>query len=114
MRGTTMWLPFTWRTRAWAGSALTSSCTCFTHGPAAAEMVIQEQTRAYHPCRPQMRLVRQHELQRCDDMWRGAEKHFALGQGLGHEPKFVVLEIAQAAVDQLRAPRRGMRGQIVL
>src|ERR1700682_3884172 len=76
-------------------------------------MVIQEQPRAYHPCGPQMRLLRQHELQRRDDMRRGAEKHYALGQGFGHEPKFVVLEIAQAAMDQLRAPRRGMRGQIV-
>src|SRR5450759_4585462 len=76
-------------------------------------MVIQEQPRAYHPCGPQMRLVRQHELQWRDDMRRGAEKHFALGQGFGHEPKLIVLEIAQAAVDQLRAPRRGMRGQIV-
>ena len=60
-----------------------------------------------------MRLVRQHELQRRDDMGRGAKKHFALGQRLGHEPELVVLEIAQTAVDQFGAPRRRMRGKIV-
>src|SRR6202790_5345222 len=60
-----------------------------------------------------MRLVRQDELYRRDDMRRCAKKHFALGKRLGDEPKFVVLEIAQTAVDQLGAPRRRMRGKIV-
>jgi hypothetical protein len=68
-------------------------------------VIVQKKARAYHPRRPQMRLVRQHELQRRDDMRRGAQQHFALGQRLGHQPEFVVLEIAQAAVDQLGAPR---------
>ena len=80
---------------------------------AAAEMVIQKESRAYHPRRSQMWLVRQHELQRCDDMRRGAKKYFALGKRLGHEPEFVVLEIPQTAVDQLGAPRRRMRGKVV-
>src|ERR1700682_611137 len=62
---------------------------------AAAEMVIQKQSCAYHPRGPQMRFVRQHELQGRDDMRRGAKKDFALGKCLGHEPEFVVLEVAQ-------------------
>ena len=207
-RGTTMWLPLTWRTLALVGASLTSSSTSHTHGPAAltsaravtssvvpsrpasvarhdsvvaarareprapayvgaahssvhrvaddetrvvdarvrvgeaaveaglqtgavarvveidaerlrqrhsaAEMVVQEETRANHPCRPQMRLVRQHEQQRLDDVRRGAQQHLALRQRFADEPEFVVLEVAQPAVDQLRAPRRRVRGEIVL
>ncbi len=76
-------------------------------------MIVEEQARADHPRGPQMRLVRQDELQRRDDVRRGAKKHFALRQRLGDEAEFVVFEIAQAAVDQLGAPRRRMRRQIV-
>ena len=58
--------------------------------------------------------MRQHELQRLDDVRREPEQHLALGQRLGDQAELVVLQIAQAAVDQLGAPRRGVRGEIVL
>ena len=43
-----------------------------------------------------------------------AQQHFALGERLGNQPELVVLEIAQAAVDQLGAPLRGGRREVVL
>src|SRR6185436_13009428 len=61
-----------------------------------------------------MRFVRQHELQRLDDVRRQLKQYLALGQRFGDQAKFVVLEIAQAAVDQLGAPRRGVRTKVVL
>ena len=44
----------------------------------------------------------------------GAQQHLALDQGLAHEAELVVLEIAQAAVDQLAAGGRGVLGEVVL
>ena len=61
-----------------------------------------------------MRLVRKHELQRLDDVRRGGEQDFPLRQRLGDEPEFEVLQVAQPAMDQLGAPRRRVRGEIVL
>ena len=46
------------------------------------EMVIEKKSRSNHPCRPQMGLVREHELQRLDDVRRRCKQHFALGQRL--------------------------------
>jgi hypothetical protein len=79
-----------------------------------ADVVVQEKSGTDHPGRPQVRLVGQHELQRLDDVGRQLEQHLALGQRFGDQPKLVVLEIAQAAVDQLRARRRSVRGEVVL
>jgi cell division protein FtsB len=42
------------------------------------------------------------------------EQHLALGQRLAHQPELVVLEVTQAAVDQLRARRRSVRREVVL
>src|SRR2546429_9370545 len=41
---------------------------------AAAEVVIQKESRAYHPRGPQMRLGPPHQIQRGEDMGRAAEK----------------------------------------
>ena len=46
-------------------------------------------------------------------MRRELEQGFALRQRFGDQPEFEVLEVAEAAVDQLGAPRRRVRGQIV-
>ena len=43
-----------------------------------------------------------------------AQQDLALGERLGHQAELVVLEVAQAAVDQLRGGRRGRAGEIVL
>ena len=63
---------------------------------------------------PQVRLVRQHERQRRDDVRRDRQQHFAFGERLGDQPELVVLEVAQPAMDQLGALRRSGRGEIVL
>ena len=58
--------------------------------------------------------MRQHESQRPDDVRRDAPKHFALEQRLAHQPKLVIFEIAQAAVNQLARRARRRAGQIAL
>ena len=58
--------------------------------------------------------MRKQEQQRLDDVGRRTQQNLALGQRFGDQAKLVVLEIAQATVDQLGAPRRGVRGEIVL
>src|SRR5438093_1297889 len=100
MRGTTIWLPFTRRTVAGSLILSASSSTCLTQGEADAlrhrqralaseaehavtEMVVEEQTGAYHPCGPQVRFVRQHEFERPDDVRGDLEQRFALGERLG-------------------------------
>jgi len=51
--------------------------------------------------RPQVRFVRQHEFHRPDDVRGDPEQRFALGERLGDEPEFEVLQVAKPAVDQL-------------
>jgi hypothetical protein len=77
-------------------------------------VVIQEQAGTDHPRRAQVRAVRQHEAHRLDDVRGLGQQHFALGQGFAHQAEFVMFEVAQAAVDQLAAGRRGVAGQVVL
>ena len=57
---------------------------------------------------------RQHDAQRPDDVRRHAQQDLALVQRLVHQPDGAVLEIAQAAMDQLGGGRRGAGGKIVL
>ena len=78
-----------------------------------AQPVVQEKARADHPRRSQVRLVRQDERKRIDEVRREPEQDLALGQRFAHQPELVVLEIAEAAVDQLGAPRGGMRREVV-
>ncbi len=63
---------------------------------------------------PQVRVVRHDEVQRPDDVRRGGQQHLALHERLAHQREVQVLQVAQAAVDQLGAGRGGVRGQIVL
>ena len=58
-------------------------------------------------------MVRQHEAQRPDDVRGEGEQHLAFLQALSHQPEFVMLEIAQATVDQLGAGAGGVCGEIV-
>ncbi len=57
--------------------------------------------------------MRQQKAQRPDDVRRGGKQHLAFPQRFGDEPELILLQIAQTAVDQLGAGRRGMRGEIV-
>ena len=77
-------------------------------------MVVEEEPDADHPRRAQVRLVRQHERERLDEVRRDGEQHLALGERFGDQPELVVLEVAQAAVDELGAPLRRGRREVVL
>ncbi len=81
---------------------------------AAAEIVVGEQAEAQHPGRPQALVVGQNEPQRADDVRRHRHQHFALDQRLAHQAEFVMLEIAQAAVDELGGPGRGSGREVGL
>ena len=70
-----------------------------------AEVVVEEQPGAQQQPGAPARHLRQHEALRPDDMAGVGQQHLALLQRLAHEPEFVVLEIAQAAVDELGARR---------
>ncbi len=78
------------------------------------QVVVEEQSGADHPLRPQMRIVRHDEAQRPHDVRRGREQHLALLQRLAHEAEMKAFEVAQAAVNQLGAGGGGVRGEIVL
>ena len=58
--------------------------------------------------------MRKDEAQRPDDVGRRLEQALALEQGLAYEAKLVILEIAQAAMDQLGAGRRRIAGEVAL
>ena len=86
----------------------------FRQAGLAAEKVIQEQSGADHPARPQMRFVWQHEPERLDQVRRGGKQNLALTQCFAHQAEFVVLQVAQPAMNQLGAPLRGGRRQVAL
>src|SRR5690349_20407170 len=77
-------------------------------------MIVEKKAQANKPGRALLDAVRQHETHGPDDMWCGAQQHLALDQRLSHEPEFVVLEIAKAAVNELAAARGGALCQVVL
>ena len=77
------------------------------------QIVIEEQTGADHPGRTQVRAVRQAKTHGTGDVGRHTEQHLTLRQRLFHQPEFVMLEIAQTAVDQLAGVGRGGRGEIL-
>ena len=81
---------------------------------ARAEPVVEEQPEPQHERRARPRHRRQHEAHRPDDVRRHPQQHLALGQRLAHQPERAVLEIAQAAVDELGRGRRGARAEVVL
>ena len=76
--------------------------------------VVQPQAGADQQRRALAFRMRHDEAQRPHDVRRGTEQYFALDQRLAHQVEFVVLEIAQAAVDQLGRGRRRVRRQVVL
>ena len=41
-----------------------------------------------------MRLVRQHKLQRFDEVWCNAQQHLALSERFADQTEFVLLQIA--------------------
>ena len=67
---------------------------------APAEMVIEEKPKADEGPWPQALVVRQHEAQRPDDMRRRFQQYLTLDQRLAHQAEFIMLEIAQPAMNQ--------------
>ena len=60
------------------------------------------------------RCVRHHEAHRPHEMRRGAQQHLALGERLRDEPELELLEVAQAAVDELAAGGARRAAEIAL
>ena len=58
--------------------------------------------------------MRHDEVQRTHDVRRGGQQHLALHERLAHQREVELLEVAQAAVDQLGAGRGGMGSKVVL
>ena len=78
-----------------------------------AELVVEQQAQADQPGPAQSRRPGQDEGQRPHDVARAGEQHLPLGERFAHQAELVVLQIAQAAVDQLAARLRGARGEVV-
>ena len=78
------------------------------------EIIVEKKADPDHPGRPHTRVVRHHEAQRPHDVRSALEQNFAFPQRLSHQRKFVILEIAQAAMNQLGRGRRCVASQIVL
>ena len=77
-------------------------------------MVIEEQAEPQYPGRTQAFVMRQDKPQRPDDVRRLPEQHFTLNQGFPHQPEFVVLQIAQPAMDELCGGRRCRASKVAL
>ena len=58
--------------------------------------------------------MRQHKAQRPDDMRGIAQQDLAFAEGLADQAEFIEFELAESAVDQLGARRRGALGKIAL
>ena len=77
------------------------------HVPAR-QVVVEEEPEADHPDRSHAGVVGHHETQRPQDVGRAFEQYLALGQRLAHQQELAVLEVAQAAMDELGGRRGGV------
>ena len=90
---------------------MTSAKSAF--GRSSPEIVVEKESGAQHPLGPQMRFMRQHKLQRLDQMWRNAKQDFTLSQSFADKAEFVMFEVAQTAVNELGRPLRSVRSEVV-
>ena len=79
-----------------------------------AEVVVEKQTQPDHPPGSKPGMMREHEAQRPYDVRGVAQQHLAFLKRVAHEAEIAVFQVAQSAVDQLGAGRRGVRGEVVL
>src|SRR5712671_1641188 len=77
-------------------------------------VVVEKEPGPQHPGRPHAGLHRQHEPHRPHQMRRHPQHHLTLGEGFAHQPKPIVLQIPQAAVDELGRGRRRAGREVVL
>ncbi len=80
------------------------------HAPG--QPVIEEQAYAKQPAGPHAGAVWQDETQRLHKMRGDLQKHFALAQSFTNQPEFVIFQITQTTMDQLRGSRRCALRQI--
>jgi hypothetical protein len=79
----------------------------------AAELVVEQHPGADVEALPDPLGEREHERHRPHEMRRDhVEQQRALAQRLAHEPELLLLEVAEAAVDQLAGARRGAGGEV--
>jgi hypothetical protein len=81
---------------------------------APAQVVVEQEPQPDQPRRPLLGRVGQDERERADDVRGRAQQHLALDQRLPDQPELVVLEVAQAAVDELGGPGGGVAREVVL
>src|SRR5271170_319412 len=77
-------------------------------------MIVEKQAEPQQPSGSEALVMRQHESQRPDNMRGHAPERFALHERFAHQPKLVVFEVAQAAVDQLARRARRRAGKVAL
>ena len=82
--------------------------------PAAGHRVVQVEAHPDHPVGPRAIEGGHHEGQRPDEVRRQPDHELALQQRLAHEAQVEVLQVAQAAVDELARAARGAGGVVGL
>ena len=75
-------------------------------------MVVNQQAQPHDRPRPHLRAVQKHESERPGQMRREVQKAIPFLERLPHQPEFEVLEVPEAAVNELRRPRGGAFAQI--
>jgi hypothetical protein len=75
-------------------------------------MMVEEQAQPDHPDRTHIGVVRQHEAHRRSDMRDHPQQRLALCQRFPDQPELIMLQISQAATDQLGRGGRGRACQI--
>ena len=74
-----------------------------TQGSARSQMIVEKKSGADQKSRPHARRVRQNEPHRMNDMRSFGEQDLAFRQRFPDEPKLIMFEVPETAVDQLRA-----------
>ena len=65
---------------------------------AASQMIIEKQSKPDERARAQAPVMRQDKAQGPDDVGSGLQQNLALNQSFAHQPEFIMLKIAQAAM----------------
>ena len=79
----------------------------FVKGSVFANMILADEINRTPPKTQAALLERQHETHRPDDVRRHGPEYFTLHQRFAHQAEFVVLEITQAAMNELGTGGRG-------
>ena len=78
----------------------------------AAQMIVKKKPDPKHPGGSEIRMMGQHKAKRPHDMGRDSPQNLALDERFANQTKLEMLQIAQAAMDQLARGARGRGGEI--